>query len=126
MRRITEEELPEILLPHVSAELSAQIEVGGNFFRRIRTLKFSVVIDKGEQLPCDAELHIATKSLTSVEDRMCYSFEIPKGTSGTITGELKLPHQFIEPRKTIYLYLFPNEDVVDKNAIKADFIYVKQ
>lgn len=126
MRAITEEDLPEILLPHVTAQLSAQIEAGGNIFRRTKVLKFSVTLNPGEQLPCDAELHISTKSLTSVEDRMCYSFEIPKGTSGTISGELKLPHQFVEPKKTIYLYLFPNEDVVDKNAIKAEFIYVKQ
>ena len=126
MRIVTEEELPEISLPHVSAELSAQIEVGGNFFKRTKTLKFSVAIAKGEQLPCDAELHVATKSLTSVEDRMCFSFDIPKGSAGTIMGELNLPHQFVEPKKTIYLYLFPNEEVVDKNAIKADFIYVKQ
>lgn len=126
MRGITEEELPEITLTHVTAKLSAQIEVGGNCFKKTRTLKFSVVIDRGEQLPCGAELHIATKSLTSVEDRMCYSFDIPKGSSGTITGELRLPHPFVEPKKTIYLYLFPNEEVVDKNAIHAEFIYVKQ
>lgn len=126
MRSITEEELPEITLPHVTATLSANLEIKWNFLKKSKILKFQVDIDSEEQLPCDAELHIATKSLTSVEDRMCYSVDIPKGTSGSFTGEMKLPHQFVEPKKTIYLYLFPNEDVVDKNAIKADFIYIKQ
>lgn len=126
MRAITEEELPEITLPHVSATLSANIVISGKFCKKTKILKFQVDIDSDKQLPCDAELHIATKSLTSVEDRMCFSIDIPKGTAGSFSGELKLPHQFVEPKKTIYLYLFPNESVIDKNAIKADFIYVKQ
>ena len=126
IRSISDDNLPEISLPQVTARLSAHIDVVGGLLNKKKVLKFSVTLNPGEKLPCDAELHIATKTLTSVDDYMCCSFRIPKGTSGTFSDELQLPNVYVDPKKTIYLYLFPDKNAVDRNAIKADFIYVKQ
>lgn len=122
----TMEELPELELEHVRATIDAELEKRGGFFKKKSVLKFTVTIEKNRELPCDAELHIATRALTSAEDRMCYIYEIPKGTEGRVSGEVELPQRYIEPKKTINLYLFPAEDVLDKKAVTADFKYIKQ
>ena len=122
----TMEELPELELEHVRATIDASLEKRGGFFKKKSVLKFTVTIEKNRELPCDAELHIATRALTSAEDRMCYIYEIPKGTEGQVSGEVELPQRYIEAKKTINLYLFPAEDVLDKKAVTADFKYIKQ
>ena len=122
----TMEELPELELEHVRATIDAFLEKRGGFFKKKSVLKFTVTIEKNRELPCDAELHIATRALTSAEDRMCYIYEIPKGTEGQVSGEVELPQRYIEAKKTINLYLFPAEDVLDKKAVTADFKYIKQ
>lgn len=129
LKEISEEELPVLTgeLPHVSAFLSGRVETRRRFFGKSYTLKYKVQIEAGKSLPCDVELHLATRALIMVTDRMCVSIPIPKGTSGTVEGEVSIPdsNKYIEPGKTINMYLFVHQDVLDRGVVDAKMVCVK-
>ena len=130
MGRITMEPLPEIHIDHVEVKLEGEYVISKSGFLGMKKnveLVYSMKVMKKQALPCNAVINISNEVQIQANegDARCVAVEIAKGET-SYEGFLPLPDSRIDTGKPLYIYIFPENGVLDSEAITAEYKIVKK
>ena len=130
MSGLTLEPLPEIHLDHVEVKLEGEYVISKSGFFGLKKnveLVYSMKVMKKQALPCNAVINISNEVQIQANegDASCIAVEIAKGET-SYEGVLQLPDSRIDTGRPLYIYIFPENGVLDNEAITAEYKIVKK